>query len=291
MLFAGDSLIHFNQNRIGVEYYRMLATTDNTTTYDGDAILQPTLGLCNGKIEFVGESGSNINNRYQIANSLNIMMTGNRPNTTSPTNTAQNPFYNPNSNQPNELDADGFNKRVDFKWYFEKICGIGQYPNLIYLTTGVNDIYYGGWTFDLIEPTVERLHKVLSRMKAACDEIAGGESNVVIKLMNHQFYPLRSGSNIFNFDVVKQRRLWLDLYNGYYDLITNPSNQLTFAELIDCASKFDWEYGYSTQTLPVNNRNRLTEKTVLEPVHISVNGALQYADCLINDFLCDERFD
>lgn len=286
VLFIGDSLLHFNKCKIGEEWYRVIATSDKGNTVNN--VIYPTaFNLCPEKIQMVGESiGNNSNIKYQVANKLSLMMQGKRPDTTGPTDTYQNPFYNPNSSNPDELDEEGFNKRVDFDWYFQKICGQGSKPDLIYLTTGPNDLVEYGWQLGCEVLIAEKLKKVLRRIKASTDRLGGG---TLVKILNHQFYPLYKASS-HGFDAITQRQIYLRMYDLYY-AITKEAEFIEWVELIDCASKFDNDYGYWVDNNNINTRSTIKEEVVRESVHMNDMGACQYADCIINDFICDTRFD
>lgn len=289
VFFMGDSLLNFNSCIIGSEFVRMLNTSDGEST-KGDAIVLAALNLCKGKIETFGEDVGEDGVRFQTIKNLTNLMTKKR--TSAQPGWEQNPFYNYESAEADEIGADGFNKRVDFKWYFEKNMGAGQYPNLIYITMGPNDVeatYH--WEYGFAETQARNIVTMCRKIKAACDEIAGGESGVVIKFLTHQTYPLNTMHN-YNFPIERQRNLWKYMYDAYYKAF-KAEGISDWVELVDCASRFDWRIGYTTQEVSYNPRyTKSNDNTFIsETCHMNRIGAYNYADCLINDFIADERFD
>ncbi|WP_411898571.1 hypothetical protein [Elizabethkingia bruuniana] len=288
ILVIGDSLWHNNRNKIGEEWLRMLNT--NQEAYNvADVYYKKTYNLGAGKLQLVGSQG-NEENKYTIANSLEIIMTGTVPYNNG---TSGNPFYNPDSTEPNELDADGINKRIDFAWYFQQICGQGKYPKYIYFACGVNDILALGWNMDHLPFIQERLRIVLYRMKKACDSIAGGTSDVKILMVNHQFYPLNAGHTFEDtFSCARQRRLWTEHYTAYEKIInTETFRDLKFSDyvrFVDCASSFDIDNGYEYDQFTENPRSTKIVNTVKDVVHMGTMGSLMYADGLLRDFLYHE---
>lgn len=288
VLFIGDSLWHNNSNKIGEEWARMLNSNAAETVID-NVIYKQGFGMGAGRVELVGKQGLS-NFAYTIGNSLEILME-----TTVPYNngTSGNPFFNPASGQPNELDDDGFNKQMDIKWFIEGVCGIGKYPKYIYLACGVNDIWLGGWRKDSLLFIKERLKRVLYRIKKACDTIAGGSSDVKILLVNHQFYPLNNGHTFEDtFSNSRQRKLWAEHYNNYEQAIKNESYKgvalSSFVRFVDCASSFDIDNGYNYLQVQRNGRSTVMENTIYDTVHVGTEGALMYADALLDDFLYNE---
>lgn len=297
VLFMGDSLIAFNGNLIGAEWYRMLATDDQETHIDSTTGAKqiPTLNICPGKIRLVGEQSWEA--RYMYAYSLNILMTGKRsdqynPNIGHNTSQTKNPVYNPNSTEPDEIGPDGFNKRVDFEWYFNNACGQGKYPKLIYLSIGANDAPKNGWDFSLVEQTTKNMVALCKKIKAACDSMAGGESGIKIKVMNHQTYPLDMMYK-YELSTIAQRLLWNKLYDSYYYAIADQNNGISsYVELIDCASRFDQRVGYTRVPISSNVRyNGEKDYFINECCHLNNVGAYNYADVLVDDFLADSHFD
>ena len=297
VLFMGDSLIAFNGNLIGAEWYRMLATDDQETHIDSTTGAKqiPTLNICPGKIRLVGEQSWEA--RYMYAYSLNVLMTGKRtdqynPNIGHNTSMTKNPVYNPNSTEPDEIGADGFNKRVDFEWYFNNACGEGKYPKLIYLSIGANDAPHGVWDFTLVDQTTRNMVALCKKIKAACDSMAGGESGIKIKVMNHQTYPLDMMYK-YGKSTIAQRLLWNKLYDSYFNAIANQNNGISdYVELIDCASRFDQRVGYTRVPISSNVRyNGDKDFFINECCHMNNVGAYNYADVLVDDFLADHDFD
>lgn len=292
VFFVGDSLWGYNQNKIGEEFLRMLTTEDSEShVTNSNAIQLPTLNICRGNIELIGENGTSLN-KYQYVYHLNMIMNGKRASAEEQASTSENPFYNPNSSEPDELDDEGFNKRVDFKWYFQKTCGQGSFPNLFYLAIGANDIAaIWNWQYEGVEDTAIKLLKVIKRIKKACDEIAGEDSNIVIKIVNHQTYPLYN-MRAYNFPIMRQRLIWEKLYSEYFNRIYSDQEVNKFVEIVDCASRFDWENGYYFSQISVNKRyNGMSDVYSSESVHMNTVGSYNYADCLITDFIADSRFD
>ena len=297
VLFMGDSLVAFNGNLIGAEWYRMLATDDQETHIDSTTGAKqiPTLNICPGKIRLVGEQSWEA--RYMYAYSLKVLMTGKRsdqynPNIGHNTSQTKNPVYNPNSTEPDEIGADGFNKRVDFEWYFNNACGQGKYPKLIYLSIGANDAPQNGWDFSLVDQTTRNMVALCKKIKAACDSMAGGESGIKIKVMNHQTYPLDMMYK-YGASTIAQRLLWNKLYDSYFNAIANQNNGISgYVELIDCASRFDQRVGYTRVPISSNARydgNR--DFFINECCHMNNVGAYNYADVLVDDFLADHDYD
>lgn len=288
VMFIGDSLWHNNQNGIGKEWLRMLNTNDPRTVVD-NVIYKQALNMGKGRVELVGLQGE-LGSKYTIGNSLEILME-----TTIPYNngTSGNPFFKPDSGMPNELDDDGFNKQMDIAWFIQSACGTGKYPKYIYLACGVNDIYFGGWRKDSLPFIKERLKRVLYRIKKACDSIAGGTSDVKILLVNHQFYPLNNGHTFEDtFSNSRQRKLWTEHYQNYESTIKNDSYKgmslSSFVRFVDCASSFDVDNGYNYLQFQRNNRSTIVENTIDDTVHVGTEGALMYADALLDDFLYNE---
>lgn len=297
VLFMGDSLVAFNGNLIGAEWYRMLATDDQETHIDSTTGAKqiPTLNICPGKIRLVGEQSWEA--RYMYAYSLKVLMTGKRsdqynPNIGHTTSQTKNPVYNPNSTEPDEIGADGFNKRVDFEWYFNNACGQGKYPKLIYLSIGANDAPQNGWDFSLVDQTTRNMVALCKKIKAACDSMAGGDSGIKIKVMNHQTYPLDMMYK-YELSTIAQRLLWNKLYDSYFNAIANQNNGISsYVELIDCASRFDQRVGYTRVPISSNARydgNR--DFFINECCHMNNVGAYNYADVLVDDFLADHDYD
>ncbi|MCL1666382.1 hypothetical protein M2T78_19120 [Elizabethkingia ursingii] len=288
ILVIGDSLWHNNRNKIGEEWLRMLNTNQEAYN-DGDLYYKKTYNLGLGKLQLVGSQGGE-ENKYTIANSLELIMTSTVPYNEG---TSGNPFYNPDSTQPNELDADGINKKIDFAWYFQQICGQGKYPKYIYFACGVNDILTLGWNIDHLPFIQDRLRIVLYRMKKACDAIAGGTSDVKILMVNHQFYPLNEGYTFEDtFSCARQRRLWTEHYTAYERIInTETFRDLKFSDyvrFVDCASSFDVDNGYEYDQFTENPRSTKIVNTIKDVVHMGTKGSLMYADGLIRDFLYHE---
>lgn len=293
VMWLGDSLIAFNGNLIGAEWYRMLATDDQETHIDTTtgAKQLPTYNICPGKIRLVGEQ--NWEARYVYAYTLDVLMTGKRttaynPNIGHSTSSTKNPWYNPDSTQPDEIGDDGFNKRVDLPWYFNNACGQGKYPKLFYIAIGINDMA----DISLTESITEKFVLLCKKIKTECDAIAGGESGIKIKVLNHQTYPLNNMYS-YEFDVIRQRLYINALYDSYYKAIVDPENGISgFVELIDCASKFDWRVGYTQEKMASNTRfNGEQDIFIAECCHMNNVGAYNYADALIDDFLADSDYD
>lgn len=289
ILFIGDSLFHFNKNEIGREFLRMLNTDNPSKQIIDNNILLPTYNLGKGNVELVGSLGDSTN-KYTIANKLSIIMTGTNTNVSS---TNGNPFFNSASTQPNELDADGWNKKIDFSWYFQKICGAGKYPKYIYLACGVNDIVDYKWDNRYLIMVRNRMREVLVKIKKACDSIAGGTSDVKVLLVNHQYYPLNEGHTFdSSFSAARQRRVWAEHYTAYEEMISNDTYNgyklSDFVRFIDCASSFDAKNCYDYIEDLVNPRTNKITHTVYDIVHMSKNGAYLYADALLRDFLYNE---
>ncbi|WP_407475252.1 hypothetical protein [Elizabethkingia anophelis] len=288
VMFLGDSLWHNNQNEIGEEWARMLNTNNAQTVVD-NIIYKQGFGLGSGRVELVGKQGDSAQ-AWTVGNSLENLMEGLVPYNNG---TTGNPFFKPDSGQPNELDDDGFNKQMDIKWFIESVCGVGKYPKYIYFACGVNDIYFGGWRKDSLPFIKERLKRVLYRIKKACDAIASGNSDVKILLVNHQFYPLNAGHTFEDtFSSSRQRKLWTDHYTNCEAMIKNESYKglalSSFVRFVDCASSFDVDNGYNYIQYPRNNRSTVVENTIDDTVHVGTEGALLYADALLDDFLYHE---
>ncbi|MCL1671694.1 hypothetical protein [Elizabethkingia ursingii] len=288
VMFIGDSLWNNNQNGIGKEWLRMLNTNDSQSIVDG-IVYKEAFNLGSGRIELVGKQGASTN-MYTIANSLELMMESAVPYNNG---TTGNPFFRPDSGQPNELDDDGFNKQMDIAWFIQSVCGAGKYPKYIYFACGVNDIYFGGWRKESLPFIKERLKRVLYRIKKACDTIAGGNSGVQILLVNHQFYPLNQGHSFEDtFSNSRQRKLWAEHYINYENAVKSESYKgvslSSFVRFVDCASSFDIANGYNYLQYPRNNRSTVVENTIDDTVHIGTEGALLYADALLDDFLYHE---
>ena len=301
VLFLGDSVIGFNGNLVGGEWRRMLATNDSATHVDPvtKAIQLPTYNVCPNKLNLVGEQMGTISGaRYCYVYKIQQILTGTRNTNYNPNRGEQmdgnsNPFYNRNSSNPNTIDEDGFNRRVDFNWYFDNACGAGKYPKLFYIALGANDIYNTwNWSFDGVKPTTELMLKVIKRIKSVCDERAGGDSGIKIKVFNHQTYPLYNMYG-YEFPILQQRLVWNALYDSYYEAITNPDYGVSeYTEFVDCGSKFDWRVGYTTVDISTNVRYDGNQDVYMEETcHMNNVGAYNYADCLIDDFLVDSDFD
>lgn len=297
VFWMGDSLIGFNGNLIGAEWYRMLATDDSESHIDPvtKAIQLPTLNICPGKINLVGENSWEA--RYMYVYSLKVLMQGKRdipynPNMGHATSTTMNPWYNPDSTEPDEVGEDGFNKRVDIPWYFTNACGSGRYPKLFYIAIGANDIASQGWRFDLVPQVTTNFVKLCKKIKTECDKIEGGDSGIKIKVLNHQTYPLHNMYS-YEFDTLQQRLVWNLLYDSYFEAINNTDNGISdYVELIDCASRFDWRVGYTQTEIKSNPRyNEKQDIFISECCHMNNVGAFNYADALIDDFLADSDFD
>ena len=298
VFFMGDSIISYNNNLIGKEWHRMLTTSGGAETQSDGAVLLDGLNVCPNKISLVGEINGN-GTKYQyflglktIVNSKRTIQYGDTAGQSPAYWMSNNPFYNPNSLLPDEIDVDGFNKRVDFAWYFENACGAGKYPKLIYLSIGANDIANDMWSGDNILLTTQRLVNFCKRIKAGADTIAGGDSGITIKIFNHQVYPQILASEL-SIPVSWAKAVRRALYDSYYEAITNPANGInTFVEFVDCASKFDWHTGYTEYKVSTNVRySQETDKIIPSCIHMNPIGAYNYADTLVYDFLADSRFD
>ena len=254
VFFFGDSIINQNSNRIGKDFIRELN------------------GICEGKIRLVG-SQSYKGARWDYCMYLKNVFTGKN----DVKQTVNNPFYNPDSTEPDELGEDGFNKRVDFRWFFETICGDGKYPKLFYISIGANDMGRSdGWSGEIIPDNAKRLLSLCKKIKSACDEIEGGDSGIVIKLFNHQTYPLNI-NELLGYGIDQRRIIQNYAWDVYYEAVTSSFNGVSgYVEIVDCASHFDWEKGYDP-----NGDN----------IHMNSFGASQYANVLVDDFLADTRFD
>ncbi|MDV3982826.1 hypothetical protein CMT48_17300 [Elizabethkingia anophelis] len=288
VMFIGDSLWHNNQNAIGKEWLRMLNTNDARSVVN-NVVYKEAFNLGFGRVELVGMQGD-ASNKYTIGNGLELLMESTVPYNNG---TQGNPFFKPSSGQPNELDDDGFNKQMDIAWFIQSVCGAGKYPKYIYFACDVNDIYFGGWRKESLPFIKERLKRVLYRIKKACDTIAGGNADVKVLLVNHQFYPLNQGHSLEDtFSSSRQRKLWADHYTNCELMVKNESYKGTalssFVRFVDCASSFDIENGYSYNPMPRNNRSTIMENTIEDTVHIGTEGALLYADALLDDFLYNE---
>lgn len=301
VFFLGDSMIGWNGNLIGGEWKRMLATEDSETHVDPvtKAIQLPTYDVCHNKLNLVGEQlGSVSGVRYCYVNRIQQILTGKRstdynPNIGDVKNPNINPFYNRNSSNPDTVDSEGWNRRVDFGWYFDNACGVGNYPKLFYVALGANDIYETwNWSFDGVKPTTELLLKVIKKIKSVCDERAGGDSGIKIKVFNHQTYPLYNMFG-YEFPLLQQRLVWNALYDSYYEAITNSYYGVSeYTEFVDCASKFDWRVGYTMTDISTNVRYDGNQDVFIQQTcHMNNVGAYNYADCLIDDFLADSDFD
>lgn len=286
VLFIGDSLIHNNANGIGKEWLRMINTDEPTETIVGDVVYLPTYNIGKGNIELVGNYGSN-DVKYEIGNHLSLLMEG----TGAIGDTSANPFYDASSTNPDEIGLDGWHKRVDIAKYLQSVCGQGKYPDYIYIACGVNDIRAFGWGDKYLPLVRNRMRAVLGRIKAACDEIAGGDSDVQILVMNHQFYPVNEGT-YRELSTQNQRHLWAKHYTAYEDMIDNDTvNGIrlnTYARFVDCASSFDQDYAYEYTQGRANPRTVNEIKSIVDTVHIGANGSALYADALLRDFLYHE---
>ena len=300
VFFFGDSIIGQNNNAIGAEFYRYLSSDDAGGTNSDGSIKPPATNICDSKLRLVGEmvqSGTRFQYLFQVASALTLKRDipyGDSAGNDKMYWMSHNPFYNPNSTEPDEIGEDGFNKRVDFQWYFENACGEGEFPGLIYMSIGANDIgtFDNYWSGESIDVTAERLIAVCKKMKAACDAIAGGDSGVKIKLFNHQSYPLYFAS--YNNLPIEQARC---VQNRYYNaVIAEIASESvgSYVELVDCASKFDIENGYNVGAINTNSRSTAVNDSGLlsgDGVHMNTVGAYQYADSLIDDFIADADFD
>lgn len=297
VFFFGDSIVAFNHNRIGVEFKRYLSTNDTGGTAEDGSIKPPAINICPSKINLVGElnlSDANFACVFQIGQVFTQKRSvayGSKNNTTYWQ--SHNPFYNPNSAQPDEVGADGLNKRVDFVWYFQNACPSGEYPDIIYMSVGANDIGTpDGWSGNIVQITAERLITVAKRMKSACDEIAGGTSDTKIKIFNHQSYPLYF-AQYNNLPTEKARNIQRKYYDTIYSLIQSEGVS-SYVELVDCASKFDIENGYDMGGINTNPRTTKANDIGMlsgDGIHMNLVGAYNYADCLIRDFLADSDYD
>ena len=254
VLFFGDSIINQNSNQIGKVFTRDLNS------------------ICEGKIRLVGSRSNRVTHWEYCMYLKNVFIGKNDVN-----NAVNNPFYNPDSTEADELGTDGFNKRVDLRWYFEKICGDGKYPKLFYISIGANDMGRSdGWSGEVIPDNAKRLISLCKKIKSACDEIEGGDSGIVIKLFNHQTYPLNI-DELLGYRIDQRRIIQNYAWDVYYKAVSNLLNGVSdYVEIVDCASHFDWENGYNP-----NGDN----------IHMNNFGASQYADILVDDFLADSRFD
>ena len=300
VMFMGDSMIGKNYNLVGAEYLRMLNTLDSETHTNTDKSIQlPTLNVCNGKMHLVGElqtsDGVHESAPRVYTHRLQQWLTGKRNfaygASQGQSNTpwfTYNPFYNPDSTASDTVGEDGFNQRVDFAWYWENAIGAGKYPNLIYIAIGANDIADTyNWGFQGIGSITANLVALCQKMKSVADSLAGGEADFKIKIFNHQTYPLFSMDS-HNFPILQQRLVWNKLYDSYYAAIKD----LSYVELVDCASRFDWRVGYSKSETATNPRyNGNQDEQIEESCHMNVTGAYNYADCLIDDFLADHDYD
>ena len=298
VFFFGDSIVAFNHNRIGVEFQRYLSTNDAGGTAEDGSIMLPAINICPSKINLVGELNlSDARFAYvfkleQVFTAKRTVAYGSKNNTTYWA--TYNPFYNPNSSQPDETGSDGLNKRVDFVWYFTNACPSGEYPDIIYMSVGANDIGTTDnyWSGDMVLTTAKRLITVAKRMKDACDEMAGGTSDTKIKIFNHQSYPLYFAP-YNNLPTEKARTIQNRYYDTIYSLIQSEGLS-SYVELIDCASKFDIENGYDMGLINTNPRTTKVDDIGMlsgDGVHMNMVGSYNYADCLIRDFLADSDYD
>lgn len=298
VFFFGDSIVAFNHNRIGVEFQRYLSTNDAGGTAEDGSIMLPAINICPSKINLVGELDlSDARFAYvlklgQVFTAKRTVAYGSKNNTTYWA--TYNPFYNPDSSQPDETGSDGLNKRVDFVWYFTNACPSGEYPDIIYISVGANDIGTTDnyWSGDMVLTTAKRLITVAKRMKAACDEMAGGTSDTKIKIFNHQSYPLNFAP-YNNLPTAKARNVQRKYYDTIYSLIQSEGVS-SYVELVDCASKFDIENGYDMGAINTNPRTTKVDDIGMlsgDGVHMNLVGAYNYADCLIRDFLADSDYD
>lgn len=297
VFFFGDSIVAFNHNRIGVEFKRYLSTNDTGGTAEDGSIKPPAINICPSKINLVGEINlSDANFAYvfqieQVFTQKRSVAYGSQNNTTYWQ--SHNPFYNPNSAQPDEVGGDGLNKRVDFVWYFQNSCPSGEYPDIIYMSVGANDIGTpDGWSGNMVQITAERLITVAKKMKSACDEIAGGTSDTKIKIFNHQSYPLYF-AQYNNLPTEKARNIQRKYYDTIYSLIQSEGVS-SYVELVDCASKFDIENGYNMGGINTNPRTTKANDIGMlngDGIHMNMVGTYNYADCLIRDFLADSSYD
>ena len=287
-LFIGDSLIHNDANLIGAEWLSMINTDRPSEILAGDLVYLPSYNISKGNLELVGQLGR-AENKYEIGNKLSTLMEGDFGNGVGYND--HNPFYDVTSAKPNTIGADGWNQRVDIAKYLQSVCGAGKYPDYIYIACGVNDIAELGWDIKQLPLVRNRMKAVLSKIKAACDFIAGGSSNVQIMVMNHQFYPINEGTYQL-FSTQAQRLLWAEHYTAYEDMIDNDTvngvRLNTFARFVDCASSFDESYAYNYTVERANPRTTNEQKFIVDTVHIGTNGSMLYADALLRDFLYHE---
>ena len=295
VFWLGDSLIGQNKNAIGAEWKRMLATSDSETHVAADKSIQlPTLNLCPNKLNLIGEDEYNSFAPYQYVQRIHQLLVGKRSSDWGGEFDfhTDNPFYNPFSSEPDEIGEDGFNKRVDFAWYFNHAIGEGKYPDLIYLCIGVNDLGMAyNWDFSCVELVVNDVVAFCKKVKSACDAIAGGNSGLKIKIYNHQTYTLFN--SVYYYPAARQRLIYQKYYDAVYEAIQNPENNInSYVELIDCGSKFDWRVGYTSEDKACNNRyDGIQDIFYSDTLHMNLVGAYNYADCLIDDFIADEYFD
>jgi hypothetical protein len=303
VFFMGDSIILHDdsKNVIGSEFRRMLSTDDTGGTQSDGSIKLQALNLCAGKIRLVGEQeGVNSNIRYQYTMYLQDVFTGKRDIPYGDSRgegmaywQSHNPYYNPDSVEPDEVGEDGFNKRVDFAWYFQNACGAGKYPKLIYISIGANDYSQSGtWDLNIIPSLTVKHIALYKKIKAACDSIAGGDSVIKIKVFGHQTYPL-SSATINNIKMENARIMQNQFYDSLYNAIHDTDNGVsTYVDFVDCASKYDWENGYDGEQIASNPRCvREDDYYIPETVHMNNVGCFNYADCLIDDFIADTTFD
>lgn len=297
VFFYGDSIIGANNNLIGREFHRFLSTNDAGRVNSDGSIEFPATNICNGKINLIGEineDGTHFAYNFQVA----TVLTGKRDVAFGGVQNwgtyfrDHNPFYNPSSSQPDEVGEDGFNKRVDFEWYFRNACPNGEWPGLIYICIGANDIGTpDGWSGNIIPQTVDNVIAVAKKMKSACDAIAGGDSGTLIKFFQHQHHP-RYIAPYNNLPTSKTNVIRLIFNNLLVDRVKNGN--LGYIEIVDCASKFDMETGYDIGEINTNQRTERKQDIGIisgDGVHMSPTGAYQYADCLIRDFIRTELFD
>lgn len=313
VFFMGDSLIANNDNLIGKEFRRMLSLNEQQSTDVTGALKLATLNICPNKINLIGESGRN-GTRYQFVYRLGDIFINKRDipyGSEEATGTYwqqnHNPFYNPDSTEPDELDENGMNKRVDFIWYFRNACGEGKYPKLIYIGIGANDSNpsksegYGNFSeadIPFLKLQGSRIVALCKKIKSACDTIAGGNSGLVIKIMNHQTHAMWAAFEVSGQPAkigaeLRGRLINNIRYNYIYDAITDVNNGVSdYVDFIDAASHFDPVNGFHSYSVNTNVRTTSKDDMCYEDsIHMNNVGAYNYADIIIDDFIADSRFD
>ena len=137
-----------------------------------------------------------------------------------------------------------------------------------------------------------QLVSLIKKIKATCDSIKGGESNVKFKVFNHQIYAYDYHPH--SYDIHKQNIRRQLMSDAFYTAITNSANGISgYVDFIDTACRFDWETGYTpidvSTNLRVEGHNDVS--TSNDGMHMNKIGCYNYADVLIDDFLCDADFD